>query len=98
MLINAARGQIVDEKALVKALSSGAIRGAALDVYEYEPKMVPGLAKLPNIVLAPHLASASLETRTKMGTMAATGLVEVLAEKVKPSYGVNPEICDKVGR
>ncbi len=97
ILINAARGPIVDEKALVKALKSGRIRGAGLDVYEFEPKMVPGLSKLPNLVLAPHLASASLETRTKMGTMAAQGLVDALVHKKKPQHPVNPEVCDKIG-
>lgn len=92
-LINAARGPIVDERALVKALKTNRIRGAALDVYEFEPKMAAGLAKLPNVVLAPHLASASLETRTRMGMMAAEGLVDVLVHRKKPAYGVNPEVC-----
>jgi glyoxylate reductase len=93
ILINAARGPIVDEKALVAALKAGRIRAAALDVYELEPKMAPGLAKLPNVVLAPHLASASLETRTRMGVMAAQGLVDALSRKVKPAHAVNPEAC-----
>ncbi len=70
-LINAARGPIVDEKALVRALKADKIRGAGLDVYEWEPKMAPGLASCRNAVLVPHLASATLETRTKMGLMAA---------------------------
>ena len=91
ILINAARGPIVDEKALVKALKSGRIRAAGLDVYEQEPKMAAGLSKLPNVVLAPHLASASLETRTKMGLMAAQGLVDALAFKKAPAHPVNPE-------
>ena len=95
-LVNAARGPIVDEKALVKALKSGRIRGAALDVYELEPKMAAGLAKLPNAVLAPHLACASLETRTKMGLMAAQGLIDVLALRKMPRHPVNPEICEKL--
>lgn len=88
-LINAARGPIVDEKALVKALKTGRIRGAGLDVYELEPKMAAGLSALPNAVLAPHLASASLETRTKMGTMAAQGLVDALVHKKTPEHAVN---------
>lgn len=83
-LINAARGPIVDEKALVKALKSNRIRGAALDVYEWEPKMAPGLAACRNAVLAPHLASATLETRTKMGEMSAQGLIDSLAGKRSP--------------
>jgi glyoxylate reductase len=92
-LVNAARGPIVDERALVRALKANRIRGAALDVYEFEPKMAAGLAKLPNAVLAPHLASASLETRTRMGMMAAEGLVDILVHRKKPAYSVNPEVC-----
>lgn len=94
-LVNAARGPIVDEKALVNALRSGRIRGAALDVYEFEPKMAPGLARLSNVVLAPHLASASLETRTKMGIMAAEGLLDVLARGKTPVHAANPEVREK---
>ncbi len=94
-LINAARGPIVDERALVKALKSGRIRGAGLDVYEAEPKMAAGLAKLPNVVLAPHLASASLETRLKMGLMAAQGLIDALIERKRPEHAVNPDVLEK---
>jgi glyoxylate reductase len=96
VLVNAARGPIVDEKALVKALKTGRIRGAGLDVYELEPKMAAGLAQCQNAVLAPHLASASLETRTKMGLMAAQGLVDILVNKKMPAHPVNPEVCEKV--
>lgn len=88
-LINAARGPIVDEKALVRALKTGRIRGAGLDVYEREPKMAPGLAARRNAVLAPHLASATLETRVKMGEMAAQGLVDGLVGKVRSPYRVD---------
>lgn len=88
-LINAARGPIVDEKALVRALKSDKIRGAGLDVYEWEPKMAPGLASCKNAVLAPHLASATLETRIKMGQMAASGLVDGLVKKVRSPYTVD---------
>ncbi|MBI5630261.1 MAG: D-glycerate dehydrogenase [Elusimicrobia bacterium] len=94
-LVNAARGPIVDEKALVRALKAGRIRGAALDVYENEPKMAPGLDKLANAVIVPHIASASHETRTRMGMMAAEGLVDVLARRRKPAYLVNPQAWDK---
>lgn len=94
-LINAARGPIVDERALVRALKSGRIRGAALDVYEFEPKMAAGLSKCHNAVIAPHLASASLETRTRMGVMAAQGLVDVLASGKTPEHLVNPQILEK---
>ncbi|MHB2026114.1 MAG: 2-hydroxyacid dehydrogenase [Elusimicrobiota bacterium] len=95
-LINAARGPIVDEKALVEALQNGRIRGAALDVYEHEPKMAPGLSRLSNVVLAPHLASASLETRTRMGMMAAQSLVDVLCNGKMPEHPVNPDICGRI--
>ncbi len=88
-LINAARGPIVDEKALVRALKSDRIRGAGLDVYEWEPKTAPGLASCKNAVLAPHLASATLETRVKMGVMAAEGLIDGLVRKVRSPYRVD---------
>lgn len=95
-LINAARGPIVDEKALVKALRSERIRGAALDVYEFEPRTAAGLTKLRNVVLAPHLASASRETRIRMGTMAAEGLVDALIRRKVPAHAVNPEVCERL--
>ena len=94
-LINGSRGPVVDEKALVKALQTNRIRGAALDVYEQEPKMAPGLAKCENAVLIPHLASGSLETRTKMGTLAAEGLLDVLIFKKKPAHLANPQVLEK---
>ncbi len=78
-LINTSRGPIVDEAALVEALKSGEIRGAALDVYEQEPKMAPGLAELPNTVLTPHTASATEETRNAMSELAAKNIIAVLA-------------------
>lgn len=77
-LINTSRGPVVDEKALVQALKSGEIKGAALDVYEEEPKMAPGLAELPNTVLTPHTASATEETRGAMAELAARNIVAVL--------------------
>lgn len=77
-LINTARGPIIDEKALVKALRKGTIAGAGLDVYEEEPRLAPGLAGLDNVVLAPHLGSATTETRRNMAVMAAEDLLAVL--------------------
>ncbi|HRY52482.1 MAG TPA: D-glycerate dehydrogenase [Candidatus Portnoybacteria bacterium] len=77
-LINTARGPVVDEIALVEALKSGEIKGAALDVYEKEPEMMPGLAQLPNTVLTPHTASATEETRGAMSELAAKNIIEVL--------------------
>ena len=89
-LINTSRGQVVDEAALVQALESKKIAGAALDVYENEPSIHPGLRR-PNVVLAPHIASASLETRTKMACMAAQNVVAFLKGE-RPSNVLNPEV------
>lgn len=77
-LINTARGPIVDEAALVRALEDGVIAGAALDVFEHEPNVHPGLLKLENVVLTPHLGSATIETRTAMAELAARNVVSVL--------------------
>jgi lactate dehydrogenase-like 2-hydroxyacid dehydrogenase len=74
VLINTARGPVVDEAALVQALSEGRIAGAGLDVYEAEPKVHPGLLALENVVLLPHLGSATQETRTDMGMRVAQNL------------------------
>jgi len=89
-LINTSRGPVVNEAALVAALESGTIAGAALDVYENEPLIHPGL-KRTNVVLAPHMASASLETRTKMACMAA-GNVVALFKGQRPANILNPEV------
>jgi len=89
-LINTSRGPVVDEAALVHALESGKIAGAALDVYENEPFMHPGL-KRPNVVLAPHIASASLETRTKMACIAAENVVALFAGQRPPNM-LNPDV------
>ncbi len=78
-LINTSRGPVIDEKSLVAALKSGEIKGAALDVYEEEPKMAPGLAELPNTVLTPHTASATEETRSAMSELAAKNIIAVLS-------------------
>jgi lactate dehydrogenase-like 2-hydroxyacid dehydrogenase len=90
-LINASRGPVVDEKALVQALRERWIAGAGLDVYEHEPRLTPGITELDNVTMAPHIASASVETRTKMAVMAATSLVEALQGR-RPSNLVNPEV------
>jgi lactate dehydrogenase-like 2-hydroxyacid dehydrogenase len=80
-LINAARGPIVDEVALVDALRAGTIRGAGLDVFEDEPDVNPGLLELDNVVLVPHIGSATLETRTAMAELAARNVVAVIGGK-----------------
>jgi lactate dehydrogenase-like 2-hydroxyacid dehydrogenase len=89
-LINTGRGAVIDEAALVDALRNKQIAGAGLDVYEEEPKLKPGLAELDNVVLAPHLGSATVETRTKMSLMAAENIIAVL-NKQKPPNCVNPD-------
>jgi len=92
-LINTSRGPVVEEAALVAALDAKKIAGAALDVYENEPFIHPGL-KRPNVVLAPHLASASLETRTKMAVMAANNVV-ALFKGQRPPNMLNPSVLNK---
>jgi glyoxylate reductase len=92
-LINTSRGPVVDEAALVAALEAKKIAGAALDVYENEPFIHPGL-KRPNVVLAPHLASASVETRTKMAVMAAENVVALFKGQM-PKNMLNPAVLKK---
>jgi glyoxylate reductase len=92
-LINAARGPVVDEAALVRALTEGWIAGAGLDVYEGEPAMAPGLAELENAVLVPHIASASTDTRGKMASMAAENAIAFLRGQ-RAHHPVNPEVYD----
>ncbi|MDB4339067.1 D-glycerate dehydrogenase [bacterium] len=89
-LINTARGPIVDEKALVAALQSGKISRAGLDVYEREPSLEPELSEMDNVVLAPHLGSATIGTRTKMGNMAVENCLMVCAGD-RPVNLVNPD-------
>lgn len=90
-LVNTSRGPVVDEAALVAALEAGEIAGAGLDVFEEEPALAPGLAELPNVVIPPHLGSATIGTRTRMATLAATNLVARLRGERPPNI-VNPEV------
>ncbi len=93
-LINAARGSLIDEQALVKALQEKWIAGAALDVYEDEPDLAPGLSELDNVIIVPHIGSASITTREKMAIMAATNLAAGLNGKVPPNLA-NKEVLEK---
>ncbi len=90
-LVNAARGAIVDEKALVDALKRRQIAGAALDVYENEPRLAEGLAELGNVILIPHLGANSRHTRDRMAAMTAENVIAALSGE-KPPNLVNPEV------
>ena len=91
ILINTSRGPVVDEKALVKALKKKQIFGAGLDVYEHEPSIEKDLIKLDNVILQPHSASATFETRNKMAIMAAENMIKGLKEEIPPNC-INPEV------
>lgn len=84
-LVNTSRGPVIDENALVEALHTGVIRGAALDVFEFEPKLAKGLAKLPNVVLTPHTASATRAARDGMARLAAENLIAFFERKMPPN-------------
>ena len=89
-LINTSRGPVVDETALVEALEQKKIAGAALDVYEHEPKVHPALVARKDVILAPHIASATVDTRTKMAVMAATNAA-ALFEGRRPPNALNAD-------
>ena len=93
ILVNTARGPIVDEKALVRALQARTIAGAGLDVFENEPAVEPELLTMENVVLLPHIASASLKTRTLMATMASDNIVAHYKGERPPNI-VNPEVLE----
>ncbi|HEY3118618.1 MAG TPA: D-glycerate dehydrogenase [Chloroflexota bacterium] len=91
ILINTSRGAIVDELALVDALTTGRIGGAALDVFEQEPQVHPALLGMSNVVLAPHIGSASHATRERMATLAAENCIAALTGQRPPNL-LNPEV------
>ena len=92
-IINTSRGPVIDEAALVTALEARKLAGAALDVYENEPKIHSGLLKRSDVILAPHIASASIETRTKMALMAAQNVLTLFAGG-RPPNALNPELLE----
>jgi gluconate 2-dehydrogenase len=94
ILIHAARGGVVDDAALIAALRNGTLAAAGMDVYEGEPKLNPEFLKLTNVVLAPHIASATTRTRRNMAMLAATNLVAALTGKQPPNL-LNPEALGK---
>ncbi|TSC57096.1 MAG: D-isomer specific 2-hydroxyacid dehydrogenase [Parcubacteria group bacterium Greene0416_79] len=85
ILINTSRGSVVDEAALVSALQEGILRGAALDVFENEPALARGLTELPNVILTPHIASATEEARGAMSVVAAENLIAFFEERTPPN-------------
>ena len=87
-LVNTSRGAVIDEKALEKALKNKVISAAAIDVYEFEPKITPGLLKLQNVILTPHIASASIEARNQMAEVAAQNIIDFF-ETGNPKNKVN---------
>ncbi len=91
IVINTARGPVIDEKALVRALQAKKIAGAGLDVYEEEPKVTPELFEMENCVLLPHLASATIGTRTKMGMIAVDNILAKFEKRALPNL-VNKEV------
>lgn len=84
-LINTSRGPIIDEKALAKALRENIIRGAAIDVFEFEPEITPDLKGLDNVIITPHIASATGETRNKMAEMAVDNIIDALEGRTPPN-------------
>ena len=91
ILINTSRGPVIDEAALVEALKANKIAGAGLDVYEREPAVHPGLIPMPNVVLAPHIASATVRTRSEMSAMAARNMATAVRGGRPPNL-LNPEV------
>ncbi|MDP3004191.1 MAG: NAD(P)-dependent oxidoreductase, partial [Candidatus Azambacteria bacterium] len=84
-LVNTSRGPIIDEMALAYVLTNKVIKGAALDVFEFEPNITPELLQLDNVILTPHIASATEETRSKMSALAAINIIEALESRIPPN-------------
>jgi len=90
ILVNTSRGPVIDEATLARALREGWIAGAGLDVYENEPELAPGLTECANVVLSPHLGSATIKTRAAMAELCALNALDALAGQT-PRHCVNPE-------
>ena len=91
ILVNTSRGPVIDEAALVQALQARLIAGAGLDVYEREPAVHPGLLQMPNVILTPHIASATVRTRSEMSAMAARNMATAVRGGRPPNL-LNPEV------
>jgi phosphoglycerate dehydrogenase-like enzyme len=94
-LINAARGPIVEEAALIDALKTGKIRGAAIDVFEFEPTISSEMAAIENLIITPHVGASVLEAKLNMVHEALMGAYDVL-EGLKPENLVNTELCERI--
>ncbi|MBB6215692.1 lactate dehydrogenase-like 2-hydroxyacid dehydrogenase [Anaerosolibacter carboniphilus] len=93
ILINTSRGPVINEKALVQALKEKKIWGAGLDVFENEPELTPGLTQLDNVVIVPHIGSATVESRLKMGIMAVQNIIQALQGEI-PDHCINPAVYE----
>jgi glyoxylate reductase len=93
-IINTARGPIIDEKALMRALTKKQIAGAGLDVFEFEPKLPPALRAMKNVVLTPHLGSGIMEVRAQMANIVVDNIEALIEGRVPPNC-VNPQVLEK---
>jgi len=93
-LVNTSRGPVVDERDLVVSLRNGQLAGVGMDVFDNEPNINPELMEMENVVMTPHIASATVEARDKMGEQAVTAILDTLSNK-KPENMVNPDVWEK---